>query len=173
MSNNITIELCAEDRARIDKLTDALERKIRQAQYILEHTEAPKPKPEPQDDLQEKLAAAVASVKTSDVEAPKNAQDAQEAPTPTENPTEPINGAQEEPAEHWDPLASFAQHCEKTKPKEPTVTMQMLTNKAITLSAAGLKDKVRDVVHQYAKTVTSLPEDKWDEVYEKLNALEG
>lgn len=163
MSNNITIELCAEDRARIDKLTDALERRIRQAQYILEHTEAPKPKPEPQDDLQEKLAAAVASVKPSDVEAPKNAQDAQEAPTPTENPTEPTNEAQEEPAEA----------VKAEEPKKPTVTMAMLTNKAITLSAAGLKDKVRDVVHQYAKTVTSLPEDKWDEVYEKLNALEG
>lgn len=163
MSNNITIELCAEDRARIDKLTDALERRIRQAQYIIEHSAQPEPGPEPQDDLQEKLAAAVASVKPSDVEGAKNVQDAQEAPTPTENPTEPINEAQEAPAE-----ATQAE-----EPKKPTVTMQMLTNKAITLSAAGLKDKVRDVVHQYAKTVTSLPEDKWDEVYEKLNALEG
>ena len=156
--NNITIELCAEDRARIDKLTDALERRIRQAHYIIEHTE--RPEPAPKDDLQEKLAEVVASVSAETVE---NAAEEAETPTTTENPTEPTNEAQEEPAE--------AKQAEE--PKKPTVTMAMLTNKAITLSAAGLKDKVRDVVHQYAKTVTSLPEDKWAEVYEKLNALEG
>lgn len=151
MSNNITIELCAEDRARLDKLTDALN-------ALTTKTAAAAVTIQPQDDIDKKLAETLASLKTAE-----NAQDAQEAHTPTENPTEPINEAQEEPAE-----ATQAE-----EPKKPTVTMQMLTNKAITLSAAGLKDKVRDVVHQYAKTVTSLPEDKWAEVYEKLNALEG
>ena len=155
---NVIVNLCAEDRARIDKLTDALERRIRQAQFILEHSE--RPEPAPQDDIQKKLAEVVASVSTETVE---NATEEAETPTPTENPTEPINEAQPEPIE-----ATQAE-----EPKKPSVTMQMLTNKAITLSAAGMKDQVRDIVHQYAKTVTSLPEDKWDEVYEKLNALEG
>jgi hypothetical protein len=146
--NNITIELCAEDRARLDKLTDAL--------HALASAKVEAVKP--QDDIQKKLAETLASA-----EAAKNAQDEAEAPNPTENPTEALNEAQAEPAK-----ATQAE-----EPKKPTVTMQMLTNKAITLSAAGKKDQVRDVVHQYAKTVTSLPADKWDEVYKKLTALEG
>lgn len=151
--NNITIELCAEDRARLDKLTEALN--------VLADAKAEAVKAlevKPQDDIQKKLAETLASA-----EAAKNAQEEAEAPNPTENPTEALNEAQAEPAK-----ATQAE-----EPKKPTVTMQMLTNKAITLSAAGKKDQVRDVVHQYAKTVTSLPADKWDEVYEKLTALEG
>lgn len=150
---NVTVNLCAEDRARLDKIIDLLS--ARASEELKSSAEA-----KPQDDIQKKLAEVVASVSTETVE---NATDEAETPTTTENPTEPINEAQEEPAE-----ATQAE-----EPKKPTVTMAMLTNKAITLSAAGLKDKVRDVVHQYAKTVTSLPADKWDEVYEKLNALEG
>lgn len=150
MSNHITIELCAEDRARLDSIIEKLNA-LAPVKTELDH---------PQDDIQKKLAEVVASVSTETVE---NATDEAETPTTTENPTEPINEAQEEPAEAM----------QAEEPKKPTVTMAMLTNKAITLSAAGLKDKVRDVVHQYAKTVTSLPADKWDEVYEKLNALEG
>ena len=150
---NVTVNLCAEDRARLDKIIDLLS--ARASEELKSGTEV-----KPQDDIQKKLAEVVASVSTETVE---NATDEAETPTTTENPTEPINEAQEEPAE--------AMQAEESK--KPTVTMAMLTNKAITLSAAGLKDKVRDVVHQYAKTVTSLPADKWDEVYEKLNALEG
>jgi hypothetical protein len=150
---NVTVNLCAEDRARLDKIIDLLS--ARASEELKSGTEA-----KPQDDIQKKLAEVVASVSTETVE---NATDEAETPTTTENPTEPINEAQEEPAEAM----------QAEEPKKPTVTMAMLTNKAITLSAAGMKDKVRDVVHQYAKTVTSLPADKWDEVYEKLNALEG
>lgn len=150
---NVTVNFCAEDRARLDKIIDLLS--ARTSEELKSGTEA-----KPQDDIQKKLAEVVASVSTETVE---NATDEAETPTTTENPTEPINEAQEEPAEAM----------QAEEPKKPTVTMAMLTNKAITLSAAGLKDKVRDVVHQYAKTVTSLPADKWDEVYEKLNALEG
>lgn len=149
---NVTVNLCAEDRARLDKIIDLLS--ARASEELKSGTEA-----KPQDDIQKKLAEVVASVSTETVE---NATEEAETPTP-ENPTEPINEAQPEPIE-----ATQAE-----EPKKPSVTMQMLTNKAITLSAAGMKDQVRDIVHQYAKTVTSLPEDKWDEVYEKLNALEG
>lgn len=150
---NVTVNLCAEDRARLDKIIDLLS--ARASEELKSSAEA-----KPPDDIQKKLAEVVASVSTETVE---NATDEAETPTTTENPTEPINEAQPEPTE-----ATQAE-----EPKKPSVTMQMLTNKAITLSAAGMKDQVRDVVHQYAKTVTSLPEDKWDEVYEKLNALEG
>ena len=139
---NVTVNLCAEDRARLDKIIDLLS--ARASEELKSGTEA-----KPQDDLQKKLAEVVASVSTETVE---NAPDEAETPTTTEKPTEATQAEE---------------------PKKPSVTMQMLTNKAITLSAAGMKDQVRDVVHQYAKTVTSLPEDKWDEVYEKLNALEG
>lgn len=159
--NNITIELCAEDRARLDKLTDALEARVAQVRYcitngLLTIDEAP-------DEVNEALKQVLADAEEASAKAAKKPQDEAEAPNPTENPTEALNEAQAEPAK-----ATQAE-----EPKKPTVTMQMLTNKAITLSAAGKKDQVRDVVHQYAKTVTSLPADKWDEVWEKLNELEG
>ena len=34
---NVTVELCAEDRARIDKLTSVLEARINQVSYCLDH----------------------------------------------------------------------------------------------------------------------------------------
>lgn len=169
--NNITIthELCAEDRARIDKLTAAVELRARQAQYIIEHSGG---EPKPLDDIQEKLAAAVASVKPTDTEttetaeAPKNAQDAQETPTPTENPTEPVNEAQAEPVKATQP----------EEPKKPSVTLAQIQQKVVQLAAGfggAKKGAVRDIVNAYAKKVSDLPEDKWDEIWDKLTALES
>ena len=50
---NITVELCPEDRARIDKLTEALEARIAQAQYCIE--ESYKANSNPNKDLDDML----------------------------------------------------------------------------------------------------------------------
>ena len=139
---NITVQLCDEDRARLDKIIERLS-------TLNTHPDCS----QCVKDVAKTIDLANAAI---------DGQDAPEAPTPTENSTEVENEARAEPAE-----ATQAQEAPK-----PSVTMAMLTSKAITLSAAGKKDQVRAIVHDYAQTVSALPEDKWDEVYKRLTALE-
>lgn len=61
---------------------------------------------------------------------------------------------------------------EETK-EEPKLTVEDLRKKAVTLSAAGKKDKVREIVKKYADRVTDLPEDKYEEVWKAFSKLEG
>ena len=160
----ITVELCAEDRAKIDKFTDLLEVIANQMHVILDNAFTDKEKvkaflekdtnPE-QDPIQKELAEIVANASKTAQDAPKNSdlqtpEPSPETPAPAEEPSEAV-----------------------VEEAKPSVTMEMLRNKAITLAAAGKKDKVREVVHPYAAKVTELPADKWAEVYEKLTALEG
>jgi len=156
--NNIkvTVELCPEDRARIDKLTNVLEARIAQVEYRIDNGSLTEEAP---DDINKMLEKAL-NVPTA--ESPKNAT---EAPESLDHPT--LDPFPEQPTAKAE--ASEAP-VEKAK---PTVTMAMLTNKALTLSANGKKDQVKEIVHVYAPKVTALPEDKWAEVYEKLTALEG
>jgi hypothetical protein len=152
--NNIkvTVELCAEDRARLDKIADLLEARAIQVQADLENK-----LDKPADDINEMLKKAIDPAK-----APKNAQ---EEPKATDHPTlDPFPEA---------PTAKEEPGGEPVKETKPAVTMDMLRSKAITLAAAGKKDQVRDVVHPYASKVTELPENVWAEVYEKLSKLEG
>ena len=152
--NNITIELCPEDRARIDKLTEALEARIAQAQYCIEQADTANVKPN--QDIDEMLKKALAT------KPPKTAQD---APKAEDHPTlDPFPET---------PTTAEAPSVAPVEEAKPAVTMEMLRSKAITLAAAGKKDQVRAVVHPYAAKVTDVPADKWGEVYEKLTALEG
>ena len=120
MSNTITIELCTEDRARIDRLIEALERNACE-KCVPEAVEA-----SPQTPLIHKEEKPV-----------------QKEPAPTV------------PAK--------------------TVTHEELMAKVIELSAKDvrLKAQVRDIVLSYAPRVKAVPEDKLNECYEKLVALEG
>ena len=111
--NHITIELCAEDRARLDRLAEAMER---QACSTCQPTAI--------EPAEEKKEAPVPEVVAE--------------PTPTK-----------------------------------TVDRAELRAKVIELSAKGLKEQTRDIVRAYAQTVTSVPEDKVAECFEKLIALEG
>jgi predicted transcriptional regulator len=159
MSNTITIELCAEDRARLDRLADALERKAcdKCVASALEYSKAVhETKAEP-DPVQEALAETLSKV-SDPVEAPKNATEA------TETSTQPTAPLEEEKPTDEEPVA-------------PTPTRVVdraeLRAKVIELSAKGFKEQTRDIVRSYAQTVTAVPEDKITECYEKLEALEG
>jgi hypothetical protein len=55
------------------------------------------------------------------------------------------------------------------------VTREQIQQKVVQLSVAAngaKKAKVREVVNLYAKNVSTIPEDKFAEVWEKLTALE-
>ena len=121
MSNTITIELCAEDRARLDRLAEAMERKT------------------------------CDKCVTSAIECLKN--------TPESTVEEEVTTA---------PVEEAPVETEPTK----TVDRTELRAKVIELSAKGLKDQARDIVRAYAQTVTTVPEDKVTECYERLVALE-
>lgn len=152
--NTITIELCAEDRARLDRIAAAIEKRTDQVERITaERDEAPTAStPDPiKDRLKEVLAAT---------EAPKNAPTATEAPNPpTTQPTEETLTAEE--TAPWEEA-------------KPTVTTEQIRQKVILLSAAGgqKKAKAREIVSAYAAKISDLPEDKLTEVWDKLTALE-
>lgn len=157
MSNHITIELCAEDRARLDRLAEAMGRKtcdkcVAAAVECMKCTAEAKVDP-----IQEKLAETLANANET-VEAPKNAPEEAETSTPTTEPPKEEEPTAKEPAQ-----------------PEPTkkVGRAELKAKVIQLCAKGLKEQTRDIVRAYAQTVTDVPEDKIAECYSKLEALEG
>ena len=114
MKNSIVIELCAEDRARLDRLAEAMEKKT----------------------CDRCVSSAIECMKQ---------------PTVQEEPkSEPV-------------------HTEPTK----QVDRAELRAKVIELSAKGFKEQTKDIVRLYAPTVSSVPEDKISECYEKLCALEA
>lgn len=158
MRNLITIELCAEDRARLDRLAAAMEARTAQVETILagkaETISEPTTAPDP---IQAKLAETLAKA-NEPVEAPKNATEAPETSTQTTTPPEEEKPTGEEPAQ---PTAT------------KTVDRAELRAKVIELSAKGLKEQTKDIVRAYAQTVTAVPDDKVTECYEKLVALEG
>lgn len=153
--NVITIELCAEDRARLDKITALLA----DLATPIEMTE--------DDPLRKQLEQAVASAKAAAAEPAEAPQDEAEAPTPTDTPA-----TVETPATAEEPTEAVAE--EPAKESKPEVTIEMLKSKVIKLAAkAELKEKVRELVQAYASKVTDIPEDKWAEVYMRLDELEG
>ena len=121
MSNKITIELCAEDRARLDRLAEALEKRA--------------------------CDTCVTSATETTKEEVKDSVADEEETTAAEDVT-------------------------KSEP-EKTVDRAVLRAKVIELSAKGLKEQTRDIVRAYAQTVTSVPDDKVAECYEKLLKLEA
>lgn len=54
-----------------------------------------------------------------------------------------------------------------------TYSKEEVRKKVVELCAAGHKTAVREIVNKYAPNVTEIPEDKCDEVMEKLLQLEG
>lgn len=160
MSNNITLELCAEDRARLDRLATALESRAcdKCVATAIEFTKATHEIKNELDPVQQALAETLAKA-ADPVGAPKNATEEAEASIQkTTTPPEEEKPTHEEPA---------------PETTAPTVDRAALRAKVIELSAKGLKEQTRDIIRAYAQTVTAVPEDKVAECYAKLVALEG
>ena len=144
--NNITIELCTEDRARLDRLTAALENQATVKNVCTCKT----------DVLPEQMSIDVDAL-TPRAEAPQKPTDAQDEPTPTTAPTE-----EEKPTEAKKPSISLEQIQQKV--------MQLAA-----ANGGVKKAKVRDIISTYGTKVSDLKEqpEKWDEVWQKLTALES
>lgn len=162
MSNTITIELCAEDRARLDWLIASLETSITQAGKALAIMTEETSAPQKADPVQEQLAAVMAS-----------------ASAPAETHTEATEATEAEATPITQPEEEAPTEAEETTPAEapkPAVTLEQIQQKVVQLAAGfggSKKAKVREIINAYAKKVTDLPEDKWTEVWEKLTALES
>ena len=134
MSNTITIELCAEDRARLDGLISVVD-------ALLNQSNAPKQ--------------------------PQAAQDAPTAPE-TEAPKNDSPAAPEAPQGEPEPPAPAAE------PEKLIVTLDDVRVLAQKLAApnAGHREQVRAIVNEYAKSVSEIPAAKYEEVLDRLKALE-
>ena len=153
----VITELCAEDRARLDRQTTAIEELTRAlgeyphkcencAAYVADtfaRAQAQAPHEEPKTEPQEPAE--------------------QEAPATT-------HAEEEKPAEVKEPPAE--------EPKnEPTVTLEQIQQKVVQICAGyegKKKPAVRAIINTYGSKVSDLKEqpDKWTEVWEKLTALE-
>lgn len=144
--NNITIELCAEDRARIDNLIVELAA----LRHTLTSDQVIAIQPEPQE----------AAEQFSKEEAPKTTI------LPKPQPEEP---KAEEPAElPWEPEEKAA-----PEPAPAVPEVSELQAKVVQLVNAGKKTETREIILKYAPNVGSIPEDKRAEVLGLLNGLEG
>jgi hypothetical protein len=160
--NTITIELCTEDRARLDRLTAALEKRAAQEEPLTVI-----------DPMQKALAETLAKATPSET--------AGNEPQATEEPTKAETPIKEETRETapWDPIETFAQHGEKPKPEEakPAVTLPQIQQKVVQLSAADngkKKAKVREIIVAYSPTVSGIKDmpETWSSIWESLTALE-
>lgn len=144
MANNIIIELCAEDRQRIDNLTAALIANGGAVEALLKQLTPPAIIGE---DIA-RMAAAVVS--------PENGSQNAKEPTQAEPPK-----AKEKPAPKAD------------APTVKPITVADIRAKVIDLSGKGKGDEAKAIVKSYAPSIPALPEGVFGEVMAKLNALEG
>ena len=145
--NEITIKLCDEDRARLDRLAAALEALQPPTVVCTPPTE-------------DEMARALAKMRDRK---PKAAEPAQEATEAAETPTAPVTPPSEEKSteEKPAPLAT----------PETKVTLADVYAKVQTLVKSGKREETRAVVNEYAEKVSLIPLDKCAEVLNKLNAL--
>lgn len=142
--NKIIIELCAEDRARLDRIAELLE-----------------------------ASNSLPEVR----EAPEIATKREEAPAPVVTPAKEEKPAEAPKKAPEMPGTAHPQVMPKVEEKAaPTVTLAQIQQKVVQLAAGfngSKKAAVREIVNAYAKKVSEIPADKWDEVWAKLTALEN
>lgn len=89
-----------------------------------------------------------------------------------DQPAENVQQSEPQNPAPWDEDKPDIQ-IEAAEQPEQTVSLSEVQRKVVELSAAGHKDKVREIVTSYAERVSAIPEDKLAEVMDKLTALEG
>lgn len=140
--NNISIELCAEDRARLDKVIGLL--------AVLAETAVKVPKTAPKSTQEEPKAESRAITQAEQEETPVAEIEPQEVKA--EAPAEPTPQPVPQPA--------------------PDVSLEELQGLVVRLATNGKKLEARDIVFEYAKSVTAVPAEKRGELYARLQKLE-
>ena len=154
MSNKITIELCTEDRARLDRILGGLEALATQAQFIIEKGFDKPIQTDPNEDIRKALTEAIEKSKPTLEEVAEATKNATEEAEKTTLPITPIT--------------------EETKPTEArVVTRTELGTKVREMMTKGFKEQTKAIVKEYAPTVLGVPDDKVTECYDRLVALEG
>lgn len=168
MENTITLRLCDDDRARLDKIATLLENLLENGRLDCSRCA---------QDVAEVMHQCVNTateekpVQTPTV--PQEQADVHPVADPFPTPEEPT------PAEEAPTPAEEEQ--------EPTVTLEQIQQKVIKLAAsgAGVKDpalieqakakkaKVRDIINAHAPKVSELPPECWSTVWAELTALES
>ena len=143
--NKIIIELAAEDRKRLDDILAALQSR-----------------PDC-DKCEQTVAAAIDRQNEPQSEEKPQAKEEPEAPAFVEETAAPP-WEEGVPAETAEPevLTTMSAH-----------NLAEVQRKVVELCAAGHKTEVRAIVNGYASNVSGIPEEKYDEVMEKLLKLEG
>ena len=98
----------------------------------------------------------------------QNEPQSEEKPQAKEEPEAPVF-VEETAAPPWEEGVP----AEAAEPAAPTHTKEEVRKKVVELCAAGHKTAVREIVNKYAPNVTEIPENKCNEVMEKLLQLEG
>lgn len=137
-------ELCAEDRARIDRLTLALENNVHNCEGCVQ--------------------PAIKMVQTTNDTHTEEPAEAPETPTAEAAPID--HPADESPAEEAAAPAS------ETKLIITQDQLQQKVMQLAAANGGALKAKVREIVNTYAKKVSDIPEGARTEVWHKLTELE-
>lgn len=144
MANTITIELCAEDRARLDAIIKALQSlEVQTAIEITEEVSTTEPQEAPK-------AAETVNTPPAAEKAAEQAQDA---------PQEPLPWAEADAGK------GSAQQITLEQIRQKVTQLAAAGN-------AQRKVKVRAVIQAYAAKVSDLPADKYAEVWEQLQRIE-
>lgn len=150
--NNITIELCAEDRVRIDRLTDAVLALLKQNELPTVHMDLPVPLKPKAEEKPEKTATEPSKPSTL----------ADTLPTDeTASPASPAEPDEVETAEHV---------AEETEP-ERVITLTDVNALAMELIADGKTAAARAIVNEYAPLISKIDPAKYAEVFARLTAL--
>jgi hypothetical protein len=154
----IEIQLCKEDRARLDRIIEGLDKINRDCSGCVKATS------QAMHDMAQTLTA---KAEEPIPETPTAPQDEPEAQTQElVNPTEETNTceATEGDTPPWE--------------EKPTVTLEQIQQKVLqlaTVNGGAKKASVRTIISAYGSKVSDLKEqpDKWTEVWTKLTALES
>lgn len=145
--NNITIELCKEDRVRLDRIAELLEAQT--AGKVNPTENEPENKPTAPEKAE---AQASAQPVKGEAKQPEKA-------APVADPVQAFIA--------WDVSP------EPTVQDEPTVQLADIQNLVISLATKGKKAEVREIITDYAERVTLIPADQYGAVYKRLKKLEA
>ncbi len=145
--NTITIELCAEDRARLDRIAELLTN--------VGKCGASKPVTTDKADVLASIGAERPVYDTEEDESQGNTQ------------------AQPEKVPEAPPAAQTVTTEESKAQTAPEVKLEELQRLVVTLARGGKKEEVRELVKSYADKVTEIPAEKRGEVYAQLLKIGG
>lgn len=162
MNLKITVELDKETSQTLEVLANALVTLATAQSDIAGRYKSPRKATEGQESL-----SPTNNTTKDESKAETSPEKAPEAPKVEEKATQ-------EPVKAEEPVETKAPETE-TKAEEkddaPKYTKADIQKAVVTLAAKGKKAEVKEIVSKYATKVSDIPEDKYGEVMDSLNAL--